>query len=62
MKYRVKVKEISYGYITVEARNKEEAEKLADKAYFDGNTEWASGDYEISETKEVPEKSREDAR
>lgn len=39
MKYRVNVKEISYGYITVEARNKEEAEKLADKAYFDGNTE-----------------------
>lgn len=39
MKYRVNVKEISYGYITVETSNKEEAEKLADKAYFDGNTE-----------------------
>lgn len=62
MKYEVNVKEISYGYITVEASSKEEANKLAEKAYFDGNTDWASGEYELSEAKGVPQKSREDAR
>ena len=62
MKYEVNVKEISYGHVTVEASSKEEADKLAEKAYFDGNTYWASGEHEISEAKEVPQKAREDAR
>lgn len=62
MKYEVNVKEISYGYITVEAVSKEEADRLAEKAYFDGKTDWASGEYELSEAKEVPQKAREDAR
>lgn len=62
MKYEANVKEISYGYITVEANSKEEADRLAEKAYFNGNTYWTSGEYEIAEVKEVPEKTKGDAR
>ena len=36
MKYSVKVKEISYGVVEVEATSAEEAEEKAESVYYDG--------------------------
>lgn len=44
MKYTVKVKEISYGYVEVEADSDEEAEEKAEEVYFEGNVVWKSSD------------------
>lgn len=63
MKYEIRVTDISYGYVTVEADSKEEAAQEARQAFFDGKTFWdSSSDFELSEPKEVPEKARGDAR
>ena len=47
MKYIVKVKDISYGVIEVEAENEDQAKELADRQYSMGNTIWQSGEYEL---------------
>lgn len=44
MKYTVKVKDISYGYVEVEADSVEEAEEKAEEIYFDGNVLWGKSD------------------
>ena len=61
MKYRVDVKEISYGTIIVDAVSEEEAYEKAETAYTMGNTIWNSGEYEITDAKKIPDRSR-DAR
>ena len=61
MKYRVDVKEISYGTIIVDAVSEEEAYEKAETAYTMGNTIWNSGEYEITDAKRIPDRSR-DAR
>jgi len=61
MKYSVEVKEINYGTIVVDANSPEDAKIKADAAYSLGNTVWQSGEYEISDIKRVPDRSR-DAR
>lgn len=40
MKYRCLIVEVSYGYIDVEADNKDKAAEIADKQYHAGNTVW----------------------
>ena len=57
-KYIVKVKEISYGNMEIEANSQEEAESLAEYKYHRGFTNWSDSDYEL----EVTEKDRGDAR
>lgn len=44
MKYMVDVKDTSYATIEVEANSKEEAEALAESAYYDGKVEWQGCD------------------
>ena len=61
MKYSVEVKEINYGTIVVDAKSPEDAKINADAAYSLGNTVWQSGEYELSDIKRVPDRSR-DAR
>lgn len=61
MKYSVEVKEINYGTIVVDASSPEEAKVKADAGYTMGNTIWKSGEYELSDVKRVPDRSR-DAR
>lgn len=61
MKYSVEVKEINYGTIVVDASSSEEAKAKADAGYTMGNTIWKSGEYELSDVKRVPDRSR-DAR
>lgn len=46
MKYTVDVKDTSYATIEVEANSKEEAESLAEAAYYDGKVEWRDCDVE----------------
>lgn len=52
MKYRCLIVEVSYGYIDVEADNKDKAAEIADKQYHAGNTDWGDADYSIEEITE----------
>ena len=58
--YTVKVKEISYGSLEVEADNKEEAEELAYREYQKGNTVWYDSDYEMEVKEPTRSKNRND--
>ena len=61
MKYSVKVKEVSYGVVEVEAASSEEAEEKAGAVYYDGNVIW--GNSEVDCTAEpVKERKQDDAR
>ena len=74
MKYSVKVKEISYGVVEVDATSAEEAEEKAiellkkvgleekaESVYYDGNVMW--GNSEVDCTAEpVKERKRDEAR
>lgn len=48
MTYVFDVKEISYGSVSVEADNEEEAYEKAHEEYDAGNTYWGDGDVEIN--------------
>ena len=47
MKYLVKVKEVSFGSIAVEAESLDEVKEKAEQAYLEGNTFWKESDMEI---------------
>lgn len=61
MKYSVKVKEISYGVVEVEAASAEEAKETAEAEYYFGNVFWnnSEADYTVEPLKE---RKRDDAR
>lgn len=59
MKYFVEVKAINYGTIIADANSPEEAQEKAETSYTIGNTVWSSGEYEFSEPKRVPDRSRD---
>ena len=61
MKYSVKVKEISYGVVEVEAASAEEAEEKAESDYYNGNV--MGDNSEVDNTAEpVKERKRDEAR
>ena len=60
MKYTIQIKETSYGTVPVEASSPQEAEELAEQAYYDGNTYWQDSEMEVHQTSPVRE--RGDAR
>ncbi len=60
MKYLVDVKDTSYATVEVEARSQEEAEQLAEQAYYDGKIEWEDCDLEY--TARLKEQDRGEAR
>lgn len=47
MTYVFGVKEISYGSVSVEAENEEEAKEKAWDEYHNGNTYWGDSDVDI---------------
>ena len=59
MKYTVKVKEINYGTIEVEATSTEDALEKAEAHYSMGNTIWDCGEYELTDAKRVPNRDRD---
>lgn len=61
MKYSVKVKEISYGVVEVEADSAEEAEEKAESIYYDGNVVWDNSDVDYT-VELLKERKRDDAR
>lgn len=60
MKYRVRLKEIRYGSVTVQARSPEEAKLLAENEYAKGRTRWIDSSVELRGIEKV--KDRGDAR
>jgi len=62
MTYMVDIKEVSYGYIEVEAESAEEAEKLAHQGYDSGNVFWNKFEYELTKIKPERKKDRGEAR
>ena len=61
MKYSVKVKEISYGVVEVEAASAGEAEEKAESVYYDGNVMWDNSEVDCT-AEPVKERKRDDAR
>ena len=62
MKYIVKVKDISYGVIEVDAASEDQAKELADLQYAMGNTVWQSGEYKLEVEEKQPPARAGDAR
>lgn len=60
MKYRVSMKEINYGGVTVEARSPEEAIEKAEAEYYNGNVFWKDSNIEAVSAQREPD--RGDAR
>ena len=50
--YIVYIKETSYGYVEVEAESPEEAEKLAEEQYMNGDIYWGDCDFEMTDPEE----------
>lgn len=62
MKYRISVKEISYGCIEVEAASEAEAYEMAEGQYAMGMTMWDQGEYELTNAQPIRETQREESR
>ncbi len=60
MKYRVTLKEINFGGVTVEARSPEEAAEKAEAEYYNGNVFWKDTDVQMTSVQR--ENDRGDAR
>lgn len=61
MKYSVKVKDISYGVVEVEAASAEKAEEKAEPVYYDGNVMWDNSEVDYT-AEPVKERKRDEAR
>lgn len=46
-KYRVAVKEISYGFVIVDAEDEDEAREKAEEAYHNGECDWPSMEMDL---------------
>lgn len=62
MIYYISIKEVSRGSISIEADPQEEAEQLAEQAYFNGEIEWKESDIEITHIYSSRKIERGDAR
>lgn len=62
MIYHISIKEVSRGPISIEAASQEEAEQLAEQAYFNGEIEWKDSDMEITHIYSSRRIERGDAR
>ena len=52
-KYEVCVKEVSYGFVTIEAENEDEIYEKAQDVYFDGNVNWGKCDFDITSYEKI---------
>ena len=62
MIYHISVKEVSRGSISIEASCQEEAEQLAEQAYYNGEINWKESDMEITQIYFSRKIERGDAR
>lgn len=62
MTYLISVKEVSRGRISIEASSQEEAERLAEQAYYDGDIYWKDSEMEITEVVSERKRDRGEAR
>lgn len=53
MKVEVYVKEVSYGFVTIEVENEDEIYEKAQDVYFDGNVNWTGGDFDIKDWQKI---------
>jgi len=54
--YSVNVKEISYGFVDVEADSVEDARTKVIEEYHNGNVAWASNDFQMLDVTKLPDK------
>jgi len=54
--YSVNVKEISYGFVDVEADSVEGARTKVIEEYHNGNVAWASNDFQMLDVTKLPNK------
>ena len=54
--YNVNVKEISYGFVDVEADSVDDARTKVTDIYHNGNVAWASNDFEMLDITKLPNK------
>lgn len=59
MKYEVKVKMVEYGYVTIEANSREEADTNAELAVLEGKCDWQETLITTEEITPVKEKNYE---
>ena len=59
MKYEVKVKMVEYGYVTIEANSREEADAQAELAVLEGKCDWQETLITTEEITPVKEKNYE---
>ena len=59
MKYRVRLKEIRYGSVTVQARSTEEAKLLAENEYAKSRTRWIDSSVELRGIEKVRDRGDE---
>ena len=59
MKYEVKVKMVEYGYVTVDANSREEADTNAELAVLEGKCDWQETLITTEEITPVKEKNYE---
>ena len=62
MIYHISVKEVSRGSISIEASSQEEAEQLAEQAYYNGEINWKESDMEITQIYSSRKIEKGDAR
>ena len=62
MIYHISVKEVSRGSISIKASSQEEAEQLAEQAYYNGEINWKESDMEITQIYSSRKIERGDAR
>ncbi len=58
MKFRVSVREINFGSVVVDAKNKEEAITKAEEVYNEGNIHWIDSSLESAGVTKEQERDR----
>ena len=53
MKVEVQVKEVNYGFVTIEVENEDEIYEKAQDAYFAGNVYWGNCDWDVKNWEKV---------
>lgn len=59
MRYRVRLKEIRYGSVTVQAKSPEEAKLLAENEYAKNRTRWIDSSVELRGIEKVKDRGDE---
>lgn len=55
MKVEVQIKEVNYGFVTIEVENENEIYEKAQDAYFAGDVYWGNCDWDVKNWEKVEE-------